>query len=115
LLIFGSGLAPLHAHESDSPHSHAIVHRHFEPHHDAIHQGHGESELDHDEHIVWLDMAVVPGLPYQLHTPAAVLAPLPDPVACSRRWSAIVFDEAAPPHGPPRASASLRGPPARPS
>ena len=113
-LIFGSGLAPLHAHESDIPHSHAVVHSHFEPHHQLAHHD-SEPELDHGDHIVWLDMAVVHALPFQLGAPVAALTPIADPVTCSRCWSAIVFDDAAPPHGPPRRLASLRGPPAFPA
>ena len=114
-LISGSGLAPLHAHESDTPHSHGVVHSHFEPHHQVIHHHDPELEADHGEHIVWLDMAVVHALPFQLDAPGAVLTRVPDPVTCWPCWSAIVFDEGAPPHGPPRDVASLRAPPALPA
>jgi hypothetical protein len=113
-LIFGSGLAPLHAHESDSPHPHAVVHSHFEPHTPLTHRD-SEPEVDHPEHIVWLDLAVVHALPFQLDAPAAALTPVADPVMWLRRWSAIAVDKAAPPHGPPRAIVSLRAPPAFPA
>ena len=114
-LVFGSGMAPLHAHESDIPHSHTLVHSHFEPHHELAHHDDRGLELDHGERIVWLDMAVVHALPFQLDGPAAGLTRVPEFVTCSRCWSAIVFDEAAPAHGPPRDIASLRAPPALPA
>ena len=81
-LFFGSGLAPLHAHESDNPHSHAVLHSHFEPHHQLVHHDDRELELDHGEHIVWLEIAVVHALPFELDAPAAILTPVPDPVTC---------------------------------
>jgi hypothetical protein len=114
-LIFGSGMAPLHAHESDVPHSPAVVHSHFEPHHQPAHHDDSEPEIEHGERIVWLDVAVVHALPFQLDAPAAELAPVADPVMCSRCWSATAFDDAAPPHGPPREIVSLRAPPAFPA
>jgi hypothetical protein len=113
--IFGSGMASLHAHESDIPHSHGVVHSHFEPHQPLLPHDDRELELDHGDHILWLDMAVVHALPFQLDAPVAVLRLVPDPVTCSRCWSTIVFDEGAPPHGPPRETASLRAPPALPA
>jgi hypothetical protein len=114
-LVFGSGMAPLHAHESDGPRSHALVHSHVEPHDQLGHHHDATRELDHGEHIVWLDMAVVHALMFRLDAPAAVLAPVPDLVVSARYWSAIVFDDAAPPHGPPRDNTSLRAPPVRPA
>ena len=105
-------MAPLHAHQSDAPHSHAVVHRHFEPHH---HHDDNSPELEHGEHIVWLDMAVVHALPFQFDAPTAVLTTLPGRVVSARHWSPIVFDEAVPPHGPPRDNVFVRGPPARPA
>lgn len=110
-LIFGSGMAPLHAHESDAPHSHAVVHSHFGQHHQAGLHHDADPEFDYGERIVWLDMAAVHALPFQLDAPVAALTPLAVPVMCSGCWSAIIFDEAAPPHGPPRRFASLRAPP----
>ena len=111
-LIFGSGLAPMHAHESDMSHSPPIIHSHFEPHHPAHHDD--QSEIEHDEHVVWLDMAVVQALPFQLDSPAAVLIRVPDRLTRARCWSVITFDDSAPPHGPPRSSVSLRAPPTLP-
>jgi hypothetical protein len=57
-------------------------------------------------------MPAVHALPFQLDAPSAVLTRIPDPVTRSGYWSVIAFDDSAPPHGPPRAGASLRAPPA---
>ena len=109
-------MAPLHAHESGTPHSHAVVHSHFEPHQQVVHHDDDrELELEHGERVVWLDVAVVHALPFQLDAPVALLTRVPDVVTCSPYWSAIAFDEGAPPHGPPRDIASLRAPPALPA
>ena len=113
-LVFGSGIAPQHAHESGVPHSPPTVHSHFEPHHQLAHHDDHTLELDHGDQIVWLDVPVVHGLPFQFHAPVAVLTTLPELVVSPRHWSPIVFDEAAPPHGPPRDAASPRAPPAVP-
>jgi hypothetical protein len=110
-LVSGSGLAPLHAHESAAPHSHAVVHSHFEPHHHVAHHDDGGPEIEPGDHVVWLEMAALHALPFQLAAPSAVLTRVPDLVTCARCWSVIAFDDSAPPHGPPRAGASLRAPP----
>ena len=113
-LVFGSGLAPLHAHESDVTHSPAVIHSHFDPHHQVAHHDESKPEIDHGEHIVWLEMSVVHALPFQLVAPAAVLIRVPDVVSRSRCWSVITFDDSAPPHGPPRSGVALRAPPTDP-
>jgi hypothetical protein len=110
-LISASGLAPLHAHESAATHSHAVLHSHFEPHHHVAHHADGEREIEAGDHVVWLETVAVHALPFQFHVPSAVLTRVPDLVARSRCWSVIAFDDSAPPHGPPRAGASLRAPP----
>src|SRR5437867_2657549 len=89
-LVFGSGLAPLHAHESDGHHEHAVVHRHFEPHQHVAHDG-KTSELDDDEHVVWLDTALIHASTLQLDAPTAVLIRVPSAVASPRSWSVITF------------------------
>jgi len=114
-LVFGSGLAPMHVHESDISHSPALAHSHFEPHHPAAHHDDGKPEIEHGEHVIWLDMAVVHALPFQLDSPAAVLTRVADAVTRARHWSVITFEDSAPPHGPPRSSVSLRAPPTFPA
>jgi len=109
VLLSGSGLAPLHAHESDSGHAHALVHSHFEPHH-AAHDS-GSPEIEPGEHVVWLNNPFLHAVPYQFHVVAEALTVVVDVVTHPRSWSVIAFDEAAPPHGPPRSSTSLRAPP----
>jgi hypothetical protein len=105
-------MAPLHAHESAATHSHAVVHSHFEPHHHVAHHDDGAPEIEAGDHVVWLEVAAVPALPFQFDAPSAVLTRVPHLVTRSRCWSVIAFDDGAPPHGPPRDGASLRAPPA---
>jgi hypothetical protein len=109
-LVLGSGLAPLHEHESDADHAHVVVHRHYAPHQSVSHDE-KTSAFDDDEHVVWLDTPVIHALPFQLDVPSAVLIRVPDIVTPLRSWSVITFEEGAPAHGPPRPIASLRGPP----
>src|SRR5262245_15434770 len=105
----GSALAPEHMHERDDHHSNATVHRHFVPHHGE--QGPDHSRLDDDDHVVWLTTAWLHADVYHgasvVSTPAIWFGFTPTIM----QWSAIVLDDAAPPHGPPRVSRSPRAPP----
>jgi len=105
-------LAPEHVHESDADHPHSTVHRHFEPHHSESHD-HDHAQLaDDDGHVVWLDTVTV-----QQATSLRFLSPQDIPQAIfaliplTSGWTATFNYDTAPPHGPPRASLSLRGPP----
>jgi len=106
----GSMLAPEHVHERDDHHPNATVHRHFAPHH--ARDGADNARLDDDDdHVIWLTTAslqvdVYHG-PIFVSTPAIWGGFAPATV----QWSAIVLDDAAPPHGPPRTSRSPRAPP----
>lgn len=106
----GSMLAPEHVHGRDDHHPNATVHRHFAPHHARY--GSDNARLDDDDdHVVWLTTAwlqvdVYHG-PSLVGTPATWCGFAPTTV----QWSAIVLDDAAPPHGPPRTSCRSRAPP----
>lgn len=112
-LALTSTLAPVHAHESDSPHAHAVVHSHFEPHDAATHDTQ-DPEVEPGGHVVWLDTTAVHALPFQLDTPQAVLTRTFESVAHPTSWSVVALDDSAPPHGPPRSTERLRAPPALP-
>jgi hypothetical protein len=106
----GSVLAPEHVHERDDHHPNATVHRHFAPHHGR--SGSDDARMDDDDdHVIWLTTA---GLQVDVyHGPRLVSTP---PIWCGFaptivQWSAIVLDDAAPPHGPPRSSRCPRAPP----
>src|SRR5262245_57869305 len=107
-------LAPEHLHPRDAEHPHAFIHSHPEPHDVAAHD-HDGAEVEHaQEHVVWLTSAVLPQTTYHFDPPAAVLTVGVEPEAIQLSCSATTFDEAAPPHGPPRDPTSLRGPPSTP-
>src|SRR5207247_11089243 len=97
-LSLASALAPTHAHESTTPHQHALVHSHFEPHEvGAAHDHDGPEFEPGEEHIVWLDGAISCALPYQLPPPAAPVVAVFDAVPVAPFWSVTAIDEAAPP------------------
>jgi hypothetical protein len=106
----GSAFAPEHVHERDDRHPTATLHRHLAPHH-APRSNDPAHVDDDDDHIVWLTTAWLQTTVY--HVPPVTSAPaiisIVPPVGM--RWTALVLDEAAPPHGPPRAPRSLRAPP----
>jgi len=111
-LLFGSSLAPLHVHESEAGHSHAVAHSHFEPHHLEAHD-HDDAEIEQGgERVIWLDSAVLHQAPYQLSQAPACIAASFDSIAREISWSVTPFDDVAPVHGPPRGHPSFRGPPA---
>jgi len=106
----GSAFAPEHVHERDDHHPNATVHRHFAPHHTQASSQHARLD-DDDDHVIWLTTAWLQGAVY--HGPSVVVAQVTwfGFAPATAQWSAIVLDDAAPPHGPPRVSASLRAPP----
>jgi hypothetical protein len=106
----GSAFAPEHVHERDDHHAKATVHRHLAPHHGSEGPDHARLD-DDDDHVIWLATAWLQVAFY--HGPDFVSTPA---VGCSlapatARWTAIVLNDTAPPHGPPRISRSLRAPP----
>jgi hypothetical protein len=110
-LLYGSSLAPLHVHEPDAQHSHAVAHSHFEPHHFESHESKGaELELG-AELIVWLENATLHQSAYQGHPGFPLIAVPFEAIPKVSSWSATPFDDVAPVHGPPRRHPSFRGPP----
>ena len=112
-LLNGAGIAPLHAHSSSAHGGGVTVHQHVAPHHQSD-RGTSGSEIERDEQVIWLAVAAVHALPLRAAAPAAVLTRIFIPLPQSIKWSPIVLQDAAPPHGPPRSAASLRAPPAFP-
>src|SRR5438552_1712094 len=109
-LALTSALAPEHLHE-DADHSHAFVHRHFEPHHLESHD-HSGAEIDHDgKQVVWLVTAVIQQAAFHFDPPVATPVEDVEAIPSDTSWTATTIDDAAPPHGPPRCSSSLRAPP----
>jgi hypothetical protein len=110
-LALTSALAPEHLHQRDAEHSHPFIHSHFEVH-DLATQAHDGAELVHGgEHVVWLESAVLHQMTYQFDPHPVVLGEAVGALPTDISWSATTFDKAAPPHGPPRRTPSLRGPP----
>jgi hypothetical protein len=106
----GSMLAPEHVHERDDHHRNATVHRHFAPHHTG--QGSDSARLDDDDdHVIWLTTASLQIDIYHGPTFVSMAAIWGGFAPATVQWSAIVLDDAAPPHGPPRTSRSPRAPP----
>src|SRR5262245_52691746 len=106
----GSAFAPEHMHERDEHQATATVHRHVTPHHATTTSRHARID-DDDDHVIWLTAAWLPAA--QFHGPVVASAPTSwfTRVAAETTWSALVLDDAAPPHGPPRQPRSLRAPP----
>jgi len=110
-VLFGSALAPVHAHEPQSGHSHAVLHSHFAPHHLESHDAECAEWEEGAEHIVWLDTTLVQQTAYELDPGPLLAAATFETIPPDSSWSPITFDDAAPVHGPPRRVCSLRGPP----
>ena len=110
-IALSATVAPEHVHEADADHPQSAVHRHLQPHTAGSHD-HDHAQLtDDDDHIVWLDGVALRQLGYQFS--AAALPPVErfELAAPLADWVAPPDYDTAPPHGPPRASLSLRGPP----
>lgn len=105
-LVLSSAVPPEHVHEADARHSHAVAHRHFAPHDQD-----GAEISDGEGRVVWLDDVGVQQAAFEIRVAQTVVAmdsgKLPEPES----WVVISTLDAAPPHGPPRRCASLRGPP----
>jgi hypothetical protein len=106
-----SAIAPEHVHEADADHPRSAAHRHLQPHSVDSHDDDHAQLADDDAHVVWLNGAALHQSTYQL------LAPIVPPAArfesappATESASPPDYD-AAPPHGPPRATLSLRAPP----
>jgi hypothetical protein len=110
-LVFGSGLAPLHAHEPGAGHSHALVHNHFEPHHLESHEPEGAEVERGAARVIWLESAILHQTAYQIYPALPLVTASFDAIPPDRFWSATPFDDVAPVHGPPRRHPSFRGPP----
>jgi hypothetical protein len=116
-LAVSAAFAREHVHESDASGHASVVHAHFALHaHDAAHVSdadhHGAEFSDADEHVLWLDQVGVAPASYAfpqflvVHSVVVVIA------SQAVRNTVAAADEATLPHGPPRASLSLRAPPA---
>jgi len=115
-LTFASAVAAQHVHEPGPDHhdDHAVAHSHFAPHgHAATHEH--PTEIEHDGqdngHVVWIDGSALHESPYR---PAHVLPAIgvtSELVVVEFQWSVTPFDDAAPPHGPPKPVDFVRGPP----
>lgn len=106
-LAVSSALPPEHIHEPhDADHHASVAHRHFEMHdHDGAQVEPGEGP------VVWIDESCLVEARASLE-PGLVIAPWHLAIAPALIVrGAAVPDEATLPHGPPRASASLRAPP----
>jgi hypothetical protein len=110
-LLAGSALAPPHAHEQATGHSHAFVHSHFAPHHVESHEPEGAEFEPGTEHVVWLENAILHQPSFQTYAPPPLIASTLDAIAVGSSWSPTPFDDVAPVHGPPRPHPSFRGPP----
>jgi hypothetical protein len=111
-LALASALAPTHAHESSSPHAHALVHSHFAPHDIGAAHDHDGTEIEpDDERVVWMDNPICFALPYQLEPPLTLVVDVFEAIPATGFWSVTAIDDTAPPHGPPRRVSPVRGPP----
>jgi hypothetical protein len=106
-------IAPEHLHEADADHPHSAIHRHVQPHEAGSRDhDHDHAQLsDDDDHVVWLDAATLHEVAFLFVAPAAPPNDRIELVAPAATWVARPDYNVAPPHGPPRASLSLRAPP----
>lgn len=114
-LALSAVLAREHVHESDAAGHPSVVHTHFAPHNDrahASHLDHDDAELsDADEHVMWLDETGIAETAHAFPQFLVVASTHTVTAPSSRRGAAVTPDEATLPHGPPRATLSLRAPP----
>ena len=106
-----------HVHDRDATHSHALAHSHLEFHQHA--ETHLESPGDHDnpemgaddERVVWVASVSVNQRAFHLAPDLAVVDEtiVPAPISTSATRQPDI--DSSPPHGPPRSSYLLRGPP----
>jgi hypothetical protein len=110
-LVVVSALAPLHAHEQATEHSHAFVHSHFAPHHLESHEAEDSEFEQGSERVVWLENAILHQPSFETDAPPPLISRTLDAIPLSSSWSPTPFDDVAPVHGPPRRHPSFRGPP----
>jgi len=110
-LAFSPALPQEHRHDADAHHPHATVHQHLAPHdHDGA-----EFSPDDEGHVTWFDRVAAQQAPLPSFVPVPPVVAYLEDLAVPRRWVAVEGVDTAPPHGPPRGSHSLRGPPAFPT
>ena len=110
-LALSAMVAPEHIHQADRDHPHSAVHRHLQAHVVGSHD-HDHAQLaDDDGHVVWLDGVALRQTTYHFTVPSSRSAPRFELVQPVTGWIVAPDYNAAPPHGPPRASLSLRAPP----
>jgi hypothetical protein len=115
-LAVSAVLAREHVHESDVAGRASVVHTHFAPHDadaaHASHLDHDDAEFsDADEHVMWLDQAGIAKTADVFPQFLALVSTHIISAPPSLRHAVVAPDEATLPHGPPRVSLSLRGPP----
>jgi hypothetical protein len=99
-------IPPEHVHEPDAHHPSAIAHRHFEAHdHDGTEISHGEGR------VIWFDSFAVEHARFQVSVATPVLSAAFNAVPTTASTMVVLTLDAAPPHGPPRSTTSLRAPP----
>jgi hypothetical protein len=116
-LVLGPVMPQQHVHEPDETHAQAVAHSHLDFHQQP--GGHLASTADHDapeisaddERVVWVASAGVNQRAFHLVPNWTVvekpLAVTPNEASATRQPDI----DSSPPHGPPRPSFSLRGPP----
>ena len=116
-LVLGPVMPQEHVHDADESHPHVVAHSHvsFHQHEDAHHAAtvdHDRPEMGtDDDRVVWVNGAsLTPRAFHFVADWAAVEArsTAATSVAAATRQPDI---DSSPPHGPPRPSFSLRGPP----
>ena len=102
-----SGLIPPeHVHEADADHPQAIAHRHFAAHdHDGAEVSHGEGA------VIWFDSVAIEHARFPTTVAIAILPATFEAVPATAQTMVLLTLDAAPPHGPPRSTVSLRAPP----
>ena len=106
-----------HVHDRDETHPHALAHAHLEFHqHADTHLGaladHDNPEMGaDDERVVWVASVSVNQRAFHLAPDVAVVDEtiVPAPISTSTTRQPDI--DSSPPHGPPRSSSLLRGPP----
>jgi hypothetical protein len=110
-LAFSTALPQEHRHDPDAHHPHATVHQHFASH------DHDGAELSPNEegHVTWFSRVAAHRAPPPSFAPLPLVVAYLEDLPVPSRWVAVEAIDTAPPHGPPRRSHSLRGPPALPA
>jgi len=110
-LLLASSFAPQHVHEPGPGHQYAqaLAHSHFGPHAVEAHHD-GQTEIEHDDDVVWLNNSVLNEHSYQAFPVPLFVARIAD-VVDEQQWSSIPAETSAAAHGPPKAAHLFRGPP----